>query len=140
MKYLEEIAFLDKVEEKLSKSNKRIRLSIEEIKNIKNKYKNIPDDYLDYLKYVGWGSFRESQFMIYEGLITFSDLGIETGTDEFNDLIFWGDNFAGDLSGFNLRHNVKVIEWWHDSDKIYETGKTFQEYIREQMLMGENGR
>jgi len=138
MKYLEEIEFLNEVEE-IASQNDRTKLRDDEIKNIKNNYKSIPDEYLDYLKYIGWGSFRECQFMVFEGLLKFSDLDIETENDEYNALIFFGDNFSGDLSGFNLKNNEKVIEWWHDSDEIYETGKTFKEYIRKKMLMDDYG-
>jgi hypothetical protein len=104
-----------------------------------NKYKNLPIDYLDYLKYIGWGSFRENQFMVYKNLIKLSDIGIETENEENNKLLFFGDNFSGDLSGFDLDKNDNVIEYWHNSDEIYETGKTFKEYIKEQMLMNDNG-
>ncbi|GHT18310.1 hypothetical protein FACS189429_4610 [Bacteroidia bacterium] len=136
MDYKKEIDFLNKVE-KTDGQNDRIKLTDEEINNIKNEHKNIPDDYLKYLQNIGFGSFRESQFMIYKNLKTLFDIGIETENDEYNKLIFFGDNFSGDLSGFDLSGNV--VEYWHDSDEIYETDKSFKEYIREQMLMDNNG-
>ena len=116
----------------------RIKLSVNEIEKIKHKYKNVPDDYLDYLKFVGWGSFRQCSFMVSSEPLKLKNLDIETDIDE-TDLVFFGDDFDGDFAGFNLKNNGKVIEWWHESDEIHETGKTFYEYIREKMGMDKHG-
>jgi hypothetical protein len=134
MDYKEEICFLETVETK-SEQNDRIKFNDSEIAVIRNKYKNIPIDYLDYLKHIGCGSFRENQFMVYKNLVKLSDIGIETENDETNNILFFGDYFAGYLSGFDLMKNGNVIEYWHDSGEIYETETCFKEYIKEQMLM-----
>jgi hypothetical protein len=40
----------------------------------------------------------------------------------------------------NLDQNDgKVVEFWHESGELYYTNKSFQTYIREQMLIDENG-
>jgi hypothetical protein len=31
-----------------------------------------------------------------------------------------------------------VVEFWHEDGTVYETNKTFKDYIREQMLIGDN--
>ena len=129
MNYFDEIEFLNREEE----NSNREKLNDDEIKIIKAQYKNIPDEYLDYLKYIGWGSFLDCQFLVYGGLMTSSELDIKTEDEKNNELIFFGDNFSGDLTGFNLRKDNKVIEWLHDYDEIYETELTFGEYIRKQM-------
>jgi hypothetical protein len=129
MNYFEGIEFLNKEEE----YSNRETLNDDKIKTIKLKYKNIPEEYLDYLKHIGWGSFLDSQFMIYEELMTSSELDIEAEDEKNNELIFFGDNFSGDIAGFNLKKDSKVIEWWQETDEIHETGQTFSEYIREQM-------
>jgi hypothetical protein len=138
MDYKEEIRFLETVETK-SKQNDRIKLNDNEIALLKNKHRNIPVDYLDYLKHIGWGSFRENQFMVYKNLAKLSDIGIETENEKNSNILFFGDNFSGDLSGFDLAKNGDVIEYWHDSGEIYETETSFKAYIKEQMLMDSNG-
>jgi hypothetical protein len=137
MKYSEEIEFLKKVEEKIPMNQNREKLTDAEIQEIRNKYPNIPEDYLDYLKEIGWGSFRECQFMIFGKPDKLSEIIGEVEEIDETDLIFFGDNFAGDFSGFNLKKDEKVIEWWHDSNEINETEQTFKEYIRKMMLMDE---
>jgi hypothetical protein len=136
--YSTEIDFLRAVEEKDNQQNGREKLAAEEISSIKTAYANLPEDYLDYLQCVGWGSFRGCQFMVFSFPEALSDLGIASEIDDISSYVFFGDNFAGNFSGFNLQ-NGEVVEWWHDTDEIYATGKTFQEYIRAQMLMDENG-
>lgn len=40
----------------------------------------------------------------------------------------------------NLDQNDgKVVEFWHESGELYYTNKSFQIYIRKQMLIDENG-
>ena len=135
--WLEEINFLNKVEEKIPMNEGRTKLNYDEIEKIKNEHKNIPDDYLDYLKEIGWGSFRECRFMVFGKPSKLDDIGVGTDIDETG-LIFFGDNFAGDFYGFNLKNSEKVIEWDHSLDEINETGKTFREFIRGMMGMGED--
>ena len=48
----------------------------------------------------------------------------------------FGDNFSGDFAGFDLTtKNNLVVEFWHDDNKVVNTGKTFREYIREKLSM-----
>jgi len=135
MSYFEEIEFLNRVEKETSN---REKLNNDEIQKIKLKYKNLPNEYLDYLKYIGWGTFRESQFMVYKELLTPSDLDMEDDEDYegIKELVFFGDDLAGTMAGFNLKGNVIVM---YEGTEIYETGKTFREYIKKKMLMDENG-
>ena len=139
MSYFEEIEFLNRVEEETSN---REKLNNDEIQKIKLKYKNLTDEYLDYLKYIGWGTFRESQFMVYKELLTPSDLDMDMEDvedyDDIKELVFFGDDLAGTMAGFDLKGNGKIIEM-HEGTEIYETGQTFKEYIKKKMLMDENG-
>jgi len=48
---------------------------------------------------------------------------------------FLGDNVAGDFSGFDLTSNKdEVIEFWHDDEKIFNTGMTFKQYSKDKNL------
>ena len=138
--YAAEIKFLEKVEEKNNKQNERTKLNESEIDKIKGKYENIPDDYLDYLKFIGWGSFRECHFMVFECPEKLSNIiGEVSENDDINNAIIFGDGFAGDLFGFDLTKEGKVIEFHHELEEIHETGKTFKEYIRKKMGMDNFG-
>ena len=100
----------------------------------------ISKDYLDYLKEIGTGSFRECKFVVHGALETIEDL---TGYDlydlEDKKFLVYGDNYSGDFSGFLIGEEWKVAEFWHDSEELHISGQTFHQYVREQMLMDENG-
>lgn len=141
MRYKEEISFLEKVEDKKdAEMNKREKLTDKEIEEIRKQYPYIPQDYLDYLKEIGYGTLRECQFMVYEGLENIEDLlGYEVEGLEDKKFLAFGDNYSGDFSGFLIEENWKVAEFWHDCEELKVCEQSFQEYIRGQMLMDENG-
>ncbi|WML33305.1 SMI1/KNR4 family protein [Clostridium sp. OS1-26] len=144
MRYKEEISFLEKVEDKKkAEMNERKKWTDEETTELSLQYPGIPEDYLDYLKEIGTGSFRECQFIVHGALETIEDL---TGYDlydlydlEDKKFLVFGDNYSGDFSGFLIEDEWKVAEFWHESEELHITGQTFQQYIRNQMLMDESG-
>ncbi len=139
MKYKREIEFLEKVEEQNNPQNERTKLNTDELSKLKQIHPNLPVEYLDYLKEIGSGNFRECQFKVHGHLFDLEDLGLEEHYDLENGIKFFGDNFSGDFSGFDFsKNNGLIVEFWHEDGTIYETEKTFKEYIREQMLMDEN--
>lgn len=139
MNYKQELAFLKKVEDSANPQNERRILSDVEILNLKNAYPNIPQDYLEYLKKIGIGSFRECQFNVTGHLVSLEDLGLEELYKLKNEIKFFGDNYSGDFSGFDFSNDDGlVVEFWYEDGTIYETNKTFKEYIRERMLIDEN--
>ncbi|MBF7092633.1 SMI1/KNR4 family protein [Flavobacterium sp. ALJ2] len=136
MSFEKEINFLLQNENKDFAINEKIRATNQEILELKNEYPNIPNDFLEYLLEIGSGNIMESQFKVMNKLFDFNDLGLEDIYDLPDNIKLFGDNFSGDFSGFNIDNNIdEVIEFWHDSNEIYYTGKTFREYIREKMLM-----
>jgi hypothetical protein len=140
MTYKEELEFLKVVEDPEDSTNNRERLPELEIQALLTKFPSLPSDYTDYLKEIGHGNFRECQFKIMSSLFDLSDLGLENHYSIRPTIKFFGDNFSGDFAGFDLnQNNGLVIEFWHEDGSIYETKKTFREYIRSHMLLDDNG-
>jgi|SRR6218665_3648289 len=139
-RYRLEIEFLKNIESKNAEQNKREIATKDQIEKLLTEYPNIPQDFIAYLQEIGWGSFRESQFNITSTLFDLDDLGLSDHYDLKSNVCFFGDNFCGDFSGFDFdRNDGTVVEFWHESGELYYTNKSFQTYIREQMLMDENG-
>lgn len=133
--YTLEIEFLKKVET----DNNRTLLTEDQIKNLLSEFPKIPQDYLIYLQEIGSGSFRKSQFNVTASLFDLEELGLVDHYELKSNVWFFGDNFCGDFSGFDFDQNDgKVVEFWHESGELYYTNKSFQTYIREQMLIDEN--
>jgi len=137
--YTLEKEFLKKFEIEGDGTNIREILTDDQIKNLLSEYPKLPIDYIIYLQEIGSGSFRQSQFNVITPF-NLEDLGLENHFELKSNIWFFGDNFAGDFAGFDFGQNDgKVVEFWHDSGELYYTNQSFQNYIREQMLMDENG-
>lgn len=131
--------FLKKVENN-DEQDKREIASKNQIKNLLLEYPKLPQDYLTYLQEIGSGSFRNCQFNITSSLFDLEDLDLSDHYELKSNIYFFGDNFSGDFSGFDFdRNDGNVVEFWHESGDLYYTNKSFQTYIREQMLIDENG-
>ena len=141
MKYNFEKEFLAQNEKEGDTTNIREKVSETEIKKLLEEHPKLSDDYIDYLKEIGSGNFRECQFRVQNHLFDLDDLGLAEHYDALSSGIkFFGDNYCGDFSGFDFDNNPElVIEFWHEDGTICETNKTFKEYIREQMLIDDNG-
>ena len=140
MMYKLEKEFLEKTEDLTEETNRREIIAETELEKLKGEYPKISNEYLNYLKEIGSGSFRESQFRVQQYLFDLEDIGLEEDYELKKGIMFFGMNFSGDFSGFDFTKNPElVVEFWHEDGTIYKTKKTFKEYIRQQMLMGENG-
>lgn len=126
--------FLDELQDIIRKTSELERkpISNEQLNTIKSSSTNIPEDFLTYLRIVGAGDLTPSSIKIYPALCDFSDFGLEEVYSVDDGIMFFGDNYSGDFFGFDLTKNEdEVLEFWHDSSSIHNTGKTFREYIRE---------
>lgn len=103
------IAFLAKHED-ASERNERTTLTQSEIDEIRREHPEIPDAYLAYLKEIGWGSFRECQYVIYSGLTDPEDIFGEETAARFGDkrVLLFGDNYSGDPAGFLLTKSGRL--------------------------------
>jgi len=134
--YKNEIEFLNGVERDDPSNKNRKPLDIDNVSKIQKEYPGIPSQYIAYLQEVGGGSFRECQFTVWGFLDDGSDL---LGSKVKDGIIFFGDNFSGDLSGFDINSGYRIVEYWHDSGDIDYQEEDFMTYIRAKMLMGNNG-
>jgi len=132
--------FLRRVETPDSTHNKRIPLTEDKIRTLKENYPQIPEEYVSYLKNVGWGDFRQCGYGIYSGPVTLDSIGLQETYPLKEKVIFFGDNFSGDMAGFNLENNYSVVVLWHATGTLHETRLTFRQFIREQMGMGPFGK
>lgn len=134
-----EVSHLTAEEARLGVTNLRKIISEEEKAVLENQYSNLPNEFLDYLSEIGSGTVLESNFKVYSGLVDFNDLGLEEPDSDFGNVLFFGDNLAGDLAGFDLNTNSnEVIEYWHDSYELINTKKTFRQFVRDKIQFDPN--
>ena len=133
MKYQKEIDFLKK--NNLLENN-RIAISENEAIKIRNFHENIPEEFIDFLKEIGAGQFRNSQYEIKSFAFDFDEIGLDHIYKIDSNIVLFGNSFSGDFIGFDLsKVNPTVLEIDHLSGEIYDTNNTFIEFIREDLKM-----
>ncbi|WP_246017722.1 SMI1/KNR4 family protein [Mesobacillus subterraneus] len=90
----------------------------------------IPIDYIDFLREVGFGSISEGYFMFYEGLIPAEEIFDTDINSEIKNIFLFGDNFSGDATGFFRTNNWAIVDIWHeDLSIIPREERTFVEFV-----------
>ena len=138
MRYKNEIAFLHEHETK-TEENKRLKWSSNQLRTFLKKYPSAPKDYRDYMLEIGPGPFREFQFLVHDGLFLLSELVEGLNPTYTENVLIFGHNFSGDLSGF-LLPKWEVSEFLHETDELYVYPISFHTYIRQMMLIGTDGK
>ncbi|MFW5438931.1 SMI1/KNR4 family protein [Paenibacillus apiarius] len=95
----------------------------------------IPEDYIDFLREIGYGTVNDTYFSFYSGLVEvdeiFDELYDEDLRPELKEILLFGDNYSGDGVGFLTTANWTIVEIWHDDDlSIHPRDeKTFEEFV-----------
>ena len=106
-----------------------------EIEKLKLSFQNLPNDFIDYLLQIGSGDLIKSSIKIYPSLCDFCDLGLDDVYDLPDRIMLFGDNYSGDFLCFDLTDEKdEVLEFSHESNEVFNTGKTFRGYVREKIF------
>ena len=124
MKYIEIKEYL-----KDKEINSLVKISKKEIEENFRNMIGVPLDYLKFIHDIGVGNI-DNRINIKGYLFNFDDIGLEDIYSVPENIKFFGDNFSGDFIGFDLLKKDEVIEFWHESQNIYYTNKSFEEYIK----------
>ena len=81
----------------------------QELAVIRREHPDVPADYLEFLRRVGWGSLAGNNFMIYSGLVEPSAIFDEATAAELAGLLFLGDDFSGCVVGFDTRAGWRLV-------------------------------
>lgn len=90
----------------------------------------VPQDYIDFLKEIGWGKIGEMYYAIYSGLIEPDDIYDPISAKELDGILLFGDDFAGYCVGFMKKDKWQLVEIddFHGVDYL---NITFEEFIRD---------
>lgn len=133
MKYQKEIDYLKR--NNLLENN-RVIISENEAREIRDFHKNIPEEFIDFLKEIGAGQFRNSQYEIKSFVFDFYEIGLDHIYEIDKSIVLFGNSFSGDFVGFDLsKIQPTVLEIDHLSGEIYDTNKTFIEFLRDDLKM-----
>jgi hypothetical protein len=101
---------------------------------IQQKYPDVPDHYLSFLRRVGHGSLGDSYFAVYSGPCEPSDFFDSKTADVLAGIVFFGDDFAGWMVGFDTRNNWQIVgvdSGW--PKPVRQKAQTVAEFIAERV-------
>jgi hypothetical protein len=93
-------------------------------------YPGLPQDYIEFLREVGFGSVGDGGYMIYEDLVSPDEIFDPASTQNIGHLLMFGDDFQGCNAGFDPEQNWTVLEIDSATMKIIPVAKSFEEYVR----------
>src|SRR5262245_49507605 len=118
-------------------TNHRQRVDGQAIDELRRSFPGISDEYLAYLREIGAGSVRECQYEIYE-----PDAVIENKdglTFSVGNLLIIGHDFGGDDFALDAENDFRAVVRDHETGDVHSYG-SFRAFIRDQMLLGPDGR
>jgi hypothetical protein len=84
------------------------RVSEPKLVAIRQRHPDVPDHFLAFLRQVGWGSLCGT-FMLYSGLVEPGEIFDPQTAAGLDGLLFFGDNFAGEVVGFDTRRGWRLV-------------------------------
>ena len=84
------------------------RLTEVQIAEIRCHYPVVPHHYLDFLRWIGWGSLGSS-LMLYSGLCKPGDFFDAEIAVQLFGILFLGDNLGGWMVGFDARQDWRLV-------------------------------
>ena len=131
----EETRFLERVERKDDPANQRKILTEKDVEALTQAYPGIPQDYLAYMREIGFGSVRESQYFVHEGLSWCDEEPLFNWfKTNGRRLLVFGSNSMGDLWAFDVDNKYQVCELLHESMDVCSFEGSFKDFIRQEML------
>jgi hypothetical protein len=105
-----------------------------ELAAIRKQYPDVPEHYLELLRHVGWGSLG-GNFMLYGGPIEPGEIFDTRTAADLTGIVFFGDNFSGDMYGFDTRDGWRLVLVDSASPKPWpEEARTVAEFIAQYFL------
>lgn len=101
-----------------------------EVASLAKKYPQIPADYVDYLREVGWGPIGNSTYVIYQTLMNADAIYDPEPAKELSHILFFGDNFSGTCGGFDTRRGCAVVEINPADMSCVDAGTSFEDFIK----------
>lgn len=121
--------------ERESDSN-RHQFSEDEINSLRERYPDIPSDYLAYLREIGGGAFLDCRYTVYGGFNS-PDFYWGHGTEEAlgKPVLCFGDDFAGYVAAFLPDEEWAVVELNSSGTGMDYLGIPFAQFVRQHMDM-----
>ena len=88
----------------------------------------VTQDYIAFLKEIGWGTIGEMYYAIYSGLIEPDEIYDPINAKELDGILLFGDDYSGYCEGFMKKDNWQLVEI-DDFQVVDYLNITFEEFI-----------
>jgi len=105
-------------------------ISKEEASELRQQHPGLPEDYIEFLEQVGYGSVGPNRFSIYEAPGEPSDIFDEETASACGPVILIGDDFQGYILAFRTT-DWSLLEVSPSGEPDPPLGVTFQQYVEE---------
>lgn len=111
-----------------------------ELAVIRSRFPGVPEHYLDFLRHVGWGWLGDN-FMLYSGLVEPDEIFDAETAAGLAGLVFLGDNFAGEVVGFDTRDAWRLVGFdnSYSAEPEPQEARTLEEFIADRVAHCESG-
>jgi hypothetical protein len=90
----------------------------------------VPQDYIDFLKEIGWGTIGEMYYAIYSGLIEPNEIYDPIRAKDLDGILLFGDDYSGYCAGFVKKDSWQLVEI-DDFQGVDYLNITFEEFVRD---------
>jgi hypothetical protein len=106
------------------------RVTGDQLAALRTDFPGIPEDYLEYLAEIGWGTFGASLFVVYEGPISPEDMYDPVTAARFKSLWLIGDDYSGYNIAFDTKRSWSIVGIDSANMEVNRVAKTFESFIR----------
>ena len=103
------------------------KLSFDVARKIQDTFPQIPEEYLQFLRNIGWGRVSHS-LMLYSGPVTPDEIYLDNYQNT-NEVIIFGDDFNGHCFGWNTENSYSVVDIDPIDFSIEELDLSFQVFV-----------
>ena len=101
-------------------------VSPQELTELRERYPQVPDQFIEFLANVGFGEIGDCRYMIYNGVA--EPYMVYGETEGLERLLLFGDDFSGWNAGFD-KVTGRVFEIGHERMSVEEVAEDFRSFI-----------
>jgi hypothetical protein len=105
-------------------------VTADQLASLRKDFSGIPEDYVDFLGEIGWGTFGDGLFGIYEGPISPEDIYDPITAARFRTLWLIGDDYSGYNIAFDAMRAWSIVGIDSANMEVNLVAKTFEAFIR----------
>jgi hypothetical protein len=114
--------------------SKLVAIAQSEVDRLRLQFHDVPKDYLDFLKELGWGEVGDMSFQLYSGLVMPKEVYDEVTAAGLDDILLFGDDFQGYSFGFARNDRWAVVEVNPNTGTPRQVAENFENFVHRWLI------